>query len=520
VSCVYQLPPVVEETAPRYMERATDGAQFETDEELEAEVVVVGTGAGGAVVAAELAERGVAVVMLEQGNYFTRRHFTGRGIDMQGMMLVDGGATVAVGNCWIPVPIGRTVGGSTTVNSGTCYRIPYRVLAKWRDGLGLKDMTPEGLDPYYAKVENIIRVAPADPKYVGAMGQIIADGCQTLGITRHGPLLRNAPDCDGQGICCFGCPTDAKRSTNVSYVPRALKYGANLVYRVRAERILIDGGRAVGVRARLASGKSLTVRANAVVISCGSILTPLLMLENNLANTSDQVGRNLSIHPAAGVIGIFPHEIRGYAAIPQGYGIEEFHDEGLLYEGAFVPLDLAAGALGVVGPGHTSAMEAFERMAIYGFMLEDTSRGRVRKGIVGRPLITYVLNDHDVARLKRGLEILFRVYLGAGAERIFPPVAGFPEIHNHADIERFRRTEILARDFELTAYHPLGTMRMGIDRRSSVVGPTHETHDVPGLFIVDGSAVPSSIGVNPQLTIMALATRAAKFVAQRVDSRR
>jgi choline dehydrogenase-like flavoprotein len=150
-------------------------------------------------------------------------------------------------------------------------------------------------------------------------------------------------------------------------------------------------------------------------------------------------------------------------------------------------------------------------------MIEDSSRGRVRPGPGGRPLITYWLNDHDVARLKRGVEILSRVFFAGGARRVIPVVNGFDTLSDVADLERFRRAKVTARDFEITAYHPLGTARMGGDPRSSVVGPDLEVHDVPGLFVMDGSVVPSSPAVNPQMTIMALATRASQRLAEKLS---
>jgi choline dehydrogenase-like flavoprotein len=149
-------------------------------------------------------------------------------------------------------------------------------------------------------------------------------------------------------------------------------------------------------------------------------------------------------------------------------------------------------------------------------MVEDSSRGRVRAGPGGRPLITYVLGDEDVAKLKRGVELLARCYFAAGAKAVFPFVAGFDEITSEAELEAFRRARVHARDFDVTAYHPLGTCRMGTDPNRSVLSMDHEVHDVQGLFVTDGSAVPSSLGVNPQVTIMALATRAAERIATRI----
>jgi len=511
VGCRYGSLPVRAEQ-PRWMERVTAASELDSDETLECDVVVVGTGAGGAVVARELAEQGHAVVLVEEGDYNTRADFNGQTADMQRKLYRDMGATLSLGNAVIPIPIGRTVGGTTAINSGTCYRTPERVLRHWVDELGLDELGPEKLAPYFERVEATLGVAPADAKYLGGVARVIARGCDALGY-RHQPLRRNAPECDGQGVCCFGCPTDAKRSTNVSYVPLALKAGAALLTGLRVDRVMVDGGRAVGVvaHARAADGgrRTVTVRARATVVSCGSLMTPLLLEASGVGTSSGQLGRNLSIHPALAVMALFDEKIDGGSAIPQGYAIEHFHDEGILFEGAFAPLDLAAASFTMIGPRFVELVEAYDRIACFGVMIEDVSRGRVRRGPGGRPLITYSLVDHDVARLKRAVEILGRVYFAAGARTVIPLVHGFDELASPADLERLRRAKLRARDFELSAYHPLGTARMGRDARTSVVGADHQVHDTPGCYVVDGSVVPTSPAVNPQVTIMTLATRAA-----------
>lgn len=495
---------------PRYVtERTTRLAELESDETLECDAVVVGTGAGGAVVAKELAERGHAVILLEDGEYHGRDVMNGHPLEMQRVLYRAMGATVAVGNTTIPIPIGRAVGGTTIVNSGTCYRAPARIFEEWRVRFGL-DVSADKMAPYYERVEEVLGVAPATPSQVGKTGEVIARGCDALGY-KHAPLRRNAPGCDGQGLCCFGCPTDAKRSTNISYVPLALKAGAHLFTGARVEQILVEGGRAVGVVARRKDRK-LTVRARAVVVACGSLLTPLLLEKNRLGLGSGQLGRNLSIHPAAAVVGFYGYRIDAHRAVPQGYAIEEFHDEGLLFEGAFAPPVVGAASFPIVGRPLVDLLESYRNLVCFGFMIEDTSRGRVRRGPGGAPLITYWLNDHDVARLKRGIEILSRVYFAGGARRVMPNVHGFDMFESPADLERFRRAKLSARDFDLTAYHPLGTARMGRDPRTSVVDDDCQVHGTPGLYVTDGSAIPSSPAVNPQLTIMALATRASEAI--------
>jgi choline dehydrogenase-like flavoprotein len=515
VGCRYGALTVVTEPKPRYMtERVTTAAQLPLDDETECDVVVIGTGAGGAVAARELAEQGHAVVLLEEGQYHTRADFTGHSTDMQRKLYRDMGATIAMGNVNIPIPIGRSVGGTTTINSGTCYRAPARIFESWQEEHGLRDFSADSMAPYYERVEEVLQVTVGDAKMIGGVGRVIARGCDALGYKHH-PIRRNAPACDGQGVCCFGCPTDAKRSTNVSYVPLALKAGTQLFTGVTAERILVENGRAVGVVAR-AGGKRLTARARAVVVACGALLTPVLLEKNKLCGGSGQLGRNLSIHPAIGTMALYDETIDGGNAIPQGYAIEEFHDEGILFEGAFAPLDIGAASFSSFGPKLVEVLEQYRHLAAFGLMIEDTSRGRVRVGPGGRPFITYWLNRHDVARLKRSVEILARVYFASGAKKVLPLVHGFDELNDEADVARFRAARLNARDFDISAYHPLGTARMGADPSRSVIGPDCQAHDLPGLYVTDGSAIPTSPAVNPQMTIMAVATRAAQQLGEKL----
>lgn len=389
------------------------------------------------------------------------------------------------------------------------------MLHHWVQDLGLTELTPDGLAPYFERVEGVLGVAPTRPEVLGGCARVVARGAEALGY-RHAPLRRNAPDCDGKGVCCFGCPTDAKRSTNVSYVPMALKAGAELFTGVRATRVIVEGGRAVGVVGRTLSGRTITVRAKAVVASCGTLLTPPFLMRNGLGDASGQLGRNLSIHPACGAFAVMDERVASWDGVPQGYAIEEFEEDGILLEGTAMPLDFSINLMPQIGARLVELAEGWDRVASFGMMVEDTSRGRVRL-VRDQPVITYNVGDADLARLKRGLDILGRVFFAAGAKSVLLPVHGFHELHGEADLARFRNTELRPHDMEISAYHPLGTARMGVDPRTSVVDAEHQVHDTPGLYVVDGAAVPSSLGVNPQVTIMALATRAAEKLAARLS---
>ncbi len=514
--CTHGKVPPAHEEIPRWRAQITDGRYEEAPLDLVCEVVVVGTGAGGAACAHELAARGRAVVLLEEGDYHARSSFTGRAAEMTRRLFRDHGMTVALGNVVAPVWAGRAVGGSTIINSGTCYRTPERVLARWRDELGLVDFTSEAMAPYFAKVESMLGVAPAAPELTGGIGRVIARGAGKLGY-KHGPLLRNAPGCDGQGTCCFGCPTGAKRSTDVSYIPAALSRGASLVTAAKVTGIEVEGGRARGVTGELGSGRAFRVRAEAVVIAGGALMTPVLLKRAGVCKKSKMLGKNLSIHPASKVMAVFDETIDMVRAIPQGYTVDEFHEEGILFEGASTPPDVTAIAIPWVGPRFTELMERYRELAIFGFLIEDSSRGEVRPGPGGSPLITYRMNDGDAQKMGRAVRLLSEIFLEAGAQRVLPMLPGLDEVRGKSDLAALAARKFVPRDFEITAYHPLGTCRIGSDPNESVLTPDHETHEVERLFVADGSAVPSALGVNPQITIMAMALRAAERIDARLD---
>ncbi|MBI2061109.1 MAG: GMC family oxidoreductase N-terminal domain-containing protein [Nitrospirae bacterium] len=504
----------VHDPPPRHMAQVHEGEAIPEGEVLDCDVVVVGTGAGGAVAAKELAEKGFAVIMLEEGRYFTRKDFSRRAWDMTSLLYRDKGATFAIGNAVIPIPMGKTVGGSTTINTGTCWRTPPWVLEHWVKDLGLADLCMNRMIPHFERVEQAIGAEPADMKYVGQVGNIIARGCDALGYS-HLPLKRNAPECDGAGVCNFGCPTDARRSMNISYVPMALQSGAVLYTGVSARRVWMQGDEAAGIEGEvLSTGRPFRVKARATVLACGTLLTPVLLLRQRLANRSGWVGRNLSIHPAVHVAALMDELVDGHRAIPQGYCVNQFHREGILLLGASPPVDFGAAMFPAFGQRFTDLMDSFDRIASFGAMIEDDTPGRVRVGLNGRPLILYSLSATELARFRRAVEILGEIFFAAGAREVHPMIHGFHEVRSIDELRRIRGASLKPRDFFLSAYHPLGTCRMGRDPASSVVSATHETHDVRRLYICDGSVVPSAVAVNPQETIMALSTRASEHIAR------
>lgn len=481
------------------------------------DLVVVGSGAGGASLALEAAERGLDVLVVEEGDYYTSKDFVGPPLERLMRFCRDGAATQALGRVPIPIPMGKTVGGTTTVNSGTCFRAPARVLRLWEERYGLEGIDAETMDPYFRRVETILNVRPVPWELLGPNGWIADAGARVLGLT-GGPVLRNITSCHGAGQCAFGCPTDAKQAMHLSYLPRAHRRGARIYARTRAEWIVLEGGRAAGITGRFlrASGEPLgrlRVRARAVVLACGAVMTPVFLLRNRLANSSGQVGRNLRIHPATGVVGWFADPIFGWRGTLQPYYIDSLFDshEVLMEATNSVP-SVAAGVFPGYGAATKEMLAAFPHLATLGLLVSDTSKGRVLRGPGDQPIITYRLNDRDTRNLYAGLALAAEVLLAAGATSVSAGTRGLDGIADADGVERLRKGRGPGA-LRLSAYHPMGTARMGRDPASSVVDGWLESHDVPGLYVVDAGVFPSCLGVNPQVTIMAFASRTAGRIA-------
>ena len=501
----------------RWLQQISKVEDYEEDQELEADVVIVGTGAGGASAAYEFASRGLAVVIIEEGYYYDRSHFTGNLFKVV-PKLYRLEPTGTIGNHIIPVPIGKNVGGTTTINSGTAMRTPPETLKAWQQE-GLSEFTEEHLEPYFKEVEKILCVQQADAKHVGQLGEIMRTGGSAMGFKDMGPLTRNAEGCDGQSLCQFGCPTDAKKSTNVSYIPLALNAGAFLMTGFKATRIISQNKQAEGLIAfgKNAQGKKikLTVKAKKTIVSMGTFYTPVFLKKNGVKNA--WLGKNLSIHPAGVVTALFPdNNFENTNKIPQGYGIKDWREKGLMFEGGTPPF-LVHG-LGSINFGSTfvEEMENYQQTAYFGFMIKDKSRGRVfQPGFLKFPILWYWINKEDSEQLFLGVKTLASIYLNAGAKEVYiTGNAKMRPIKSLQELDLLFSKKRKVSSLLLTAYHPLGTARIAADKNKGVCDSNHKVFDWENLYVMDGSAVPSSLGANPQVTIMSLSTRAARKIAE------
>lgn len=488
------------------------------------DAVVIGSGAGGAVMAKELAEAGLSVVVLEEGGYYTRKDFTGPPWHRLLRFYRAGGTTIALGNPAIPIPMGKAVGGTTLVNSGTCFRTPPRVLDRWGNEFGIEGIDAEAMRPLFDRVEKVLRVKPVPEELLGRNATTFRRGVTRLGL--HGePIRRDIEGCRGCGVCAFGCPSDAKQATHISYLPRAQRHGATIFAHARAERILVEGGRAAGVVASLldpGSGEprvTLTVHARIVVVSAGAVHTPALLGANALGNRSGQLGRNLRIHPAAGIGAFFAEEINSWRGTLQPFYVDDWHAEDIMIEVTSTIPSIAAGTAPGVGLYAKDFVARLPHLASAGLFVSDTSSGRVIRRRSGEPTIIYRLNRTDARKLARGMARVCEIFLAAGAKSVMTGLPSIPAVSKKEDVERLASGDVARSALKLTAFHPVGTARMGVDPARSVVDPWGEVHGVPGLFVADGSMLPGCPTVNPMVTIMAFATRTAEhLIAARASS--
>jgi choline dehydrogenase-like flavoprotein len=487
-----------------------------------ADVVVVGSGAGGAVVAATLAERGLDVVVVEEGpNVDAERDFTGAVFDRFQNLYRDNGTTLVMGRPPIPLPLGRAVGGTTVVNAGTCFRAPGRVLERWDREYGLTDVARGGLDAQYEELEDALHVRPVPWELLGPNAMAVHRGAMTLEMS-GGPLLRNIGDCHGCGQCVFGCPTNAKQAMHLSYLPRAVRAGARIFSRCRVRRVLLEDGRAVGVSASVGDGSGrrgeIEIRADHVVVCAGAIHTPALLQSSGVKDPSGQTGRNLRVHPASGVSGVMEDTARYWQGTLQSYYIDELFDSHeLMFEATTAVPGVGAGSLPGIGSEAMDDLALFGRLATLGFYVSDTSKGRVRRLPGGDVVASYRMNALDARRFSIGVATAAQVLFAAGATKVYPGVAGIDTISHLDEVRELKEKGVRPDRLRLTAFHPMGTVRAGADPERSVVDPWGRHHATRNLWVADASVFPNCVGVNPQMTIMALAKRSADELAESID---
>jgi choline dehydrogenase-like flavoprotein len=487
----------------------TDGATLTRDQVFVADAIVVGTGAGGATAAARLRDAGLDVLMLEEGQLHRTETFTTDPGTMIRRLYRDAGTTMILGRPPILFAEGKCVGGSTVINGGMSWRTPERILLHWERVLGLEGLGPKGMEPYFDEAERILHVEPNHEDTFGRNSHLFLEGARRLGWpVEHNP--RNMKRCVGLNNCALGCPTGAKQAMHVTEIPRALAHGASLITNARVDRVLFLGTRAVGVRGRLLGedGRPRSLfqaHAPLVVLAAGARHTPGILKRSWLRGR--MIGRGLHTHPNAKVVGIFEERIDPWVGAHQVFHVHHFLEEGVLIGYAAVPPGILAMGLPGLGEEHAAIMSKYNHMLSAATLVEDQSEGRVVLGIDRQPYMLFNLGLRDVETVHRGVALTAELLFAAGAKQVLLPFADLASIDTVDDIRRIYERPPVAATIELMTVHIMSSTRMAIDPRMGATDASGGVHGIDGLVIADAGALPSSIGVNPQETIMALALR-------------
>ena len=499
------------------------------DTVIDADAVIVGSGAGGGVIAAKLAAAGLRVVVLEMGGYHTDADFNQLELWAWQNLYWRGGPTPTA-DMNVTLQAGSGLGGGTVVNWTNSLRTKDWVRAQWAEEHGLEDVATDAFDRHLDEVWERIKVNDECSEY-NRPTQAMERAAERLGwsfarINRNWDPARHDPAM--AGYMGFGDLSGAKQSTDRTYLLDAVAHGAQIIVGAFAERVLVENGRAAGVEAlwsdRGGSGATarVTVRAPRVVVAAGALESPALLLRSGLGGPA--TGEHLYLHPSSATLGDYGQDTQAWWGAPQSGLINEFADTGdgygFLIEGVQYTTGLGASALPWTGGAqHKAALADFRDGAVFVGLIRDHGHGRVTIDEHGSAVPWYEMSDPvDLRNIAHAVEAQVRAHVAAGARRVRVLAQGSPEWRVGDDLdaflERVRRIPARAGGLRMFAAHQMGTCRMGRDPQTSVAKPTGELHDTPGVWIGDASAFPTPSGTNPMITIMALASRTAENIVE------
>ncbi|HEY2740369.1 MAG TPA: GMC family oxidoreductase, partial [Thermoanaerobaculia bacterium] len=504
---------------------------------FECDACVIGSGAGGAVIAAELAAAGRRVIVLEAGAGLQASDFEQRELPGFQSLYLDAGLT-ASRDLGMAILAGGALGGGTTVNWQTSLPLPDEVRAEWAERSGCRHFVEESFTQSLAAVMARLHAGTAE-SVINPNNATLRDACEALGH-RWTLLSRNAQGCDPEqcGYCVFGCRVGGKQSTAVTYLADAQSDtlgggAARIIARCRAERVCWRDGRVTGVEAVATEAETgaqypmqiaVKITAPLVVVAAGSLHSPALLLRSGLDLPA--LGRHLYLHPATSVAGVYEQPIEPWKGPPQSVMCDDFSRLSGLYGFRLEAVPAHPGLLALATPWHGARehrqeMQKSAHKGSWVVLVRDRSGGRVRAGRDGRPVIDYRPDREAHAHLRQGVAAAARLHLAAGATELLALHSRPHQLRrgaglSPADIDTFcDRLATSPQDRNrapIFSAHQLGTCRMGSDRRQAVCDENGQVFGVRGLYIGDGSAFPASSGVNPMITIMALAHHTAQRI--------
>ena len=508
---------------------SSDGARLQADRTIEADVVVIGSGAGGGVTAETLARSGLKVVIVEEGALKSSRDFKMREAEAYPALYQESAARKTRDKA-INILQGRTVGGSTTVNWTSSFRTPTDTLDYWQRHFGLKDYASDALAPWFLMMEERLNVSTwlAPPN---ENNDLLKRGAATLGIPTAA-IMRNVRGCWNLGYCGMGCPTNAKQSMLVTTIPAALDRGATLVTRARAERFVFKGDaierlecQALGLDGIVPNGHTLTLRARHFVLAGGAINSPGLLMRSRAPDPRGLLGKRTFLHPAVVSAGFFAQRVDGYAGAPQTIYSDHFLDTqpidgaiGYKLEAPPVHPLLLSTTMAGFGKQHAQTMKEFAHVHGLLALLRDGFHDQSRGGSVqlqgGAAVLDYPLTDFVWEGVRRALLSMAEIQFAAGATSVLPTHEQAARYTSWAKAKQaINALDLKPHITRVVSAHVMGGCTMSDDERLGVVGADGRYHGLSNLSVHDGSLFPTSIGANPQLSIYGITARLASGLA-------
>ena len=516
--------------------RVIDGATLEASRTLEADVIIIGSGAGGGVTAETLAKSGLSVIIVEEGALKSSKDFKMREADAYPNLYQESAARKTKDKA-INILQGRTVGGSTTVNWTSSFRTPTPTLDYWQQHFGLASYTPEALAPWFLMMEQRLNVStwltPPNEN-----NDLLKRGAAKLGIPAAA-IMRNVKGCWNLGYCGMGCPTNAKQSMLVTTIPAALELGATLLTHARAERLVFKGDKvdslvcsALDSTGVAATGRTLTLRAKHFVVAGGAINSPALLMRSQAPNPHGVLGTRTFLHPTVISAAIFPQRVDGFAGAPQTIYSDHFLDTqpingAIGYKLEAPPLHplLLSTTMAGYGQAHADTMAQFPHVHALLALLRDGFHDHSRGGTVGlaangAPVLDYPISAFVWDGVRRAHLTMAEIQFAAGAKTV-QPVHEMALAYTSWDAAR---KAINALDYKelntrVVSAHVMGGCTMSDDTRLGVVGANGRYHGIANLSVHDGSLFPTSVGANPQLSIYGITARLSAALAQELSGK-
>ena len=485
------------------------------EKSLKVEVLIVGSGAGGAVTAIELAKAGFSVVVLEEGRRHSLSAYGQSSTRSMQLLYRNKGMTPVIGSIPIGFVEGRCLGGSTEINSGFWHRLPPEFAMRWTKQFEIENFKTESLEPHFEWAEKNLHVTKATE--LPPSTDVFKKGVELMGWSAR-VVSRAAKDCVNTNACASGCPKGAKQGMTRNLIPMAEKWGVNFMTGAKVKLLLKDRGRVTGVLAEIQGEDRTTdlvrIDAEHVFVCCGATQTPALLRRSGIRS---HVGDTFQIHPMLKVAALFDEEINAQESVMPMVQVKEFWPD-ISMGGSFFTVGHLAMNLSDNWLENRDLVKQYRNMATYYVAVRGTGRGTVRPARFGSDYshLKYELSDVDLRHLSQGLARLSTLLMQAGAKAVYPCVQGLPKIESELEAVRWLDENLPRNKLSLTTVHAFSTCPMGERQDKCAADSFGRVFGFENLYINDASKLPDSPGINPQGTIMAVARRNAQhFIAEK-----